>query len=91
VFEWIAVIILWYLTWEHVLNTQQARNILDSFRAKWNKPQITWPMIFVGALAVTVGCCRTAAQVVVDFVSKAPHGVWRTFLEGIHRHFVPYT
>jgi hypothetical protein len=40
--------------------------------------------------AIAEWCCRTAAQVVVDFVSKAPHGVWRTFLEGIHRHFVPY-
>jgi len=28
-----------------------------------------------------------AARVVVEFVSKAPQGTWRTFLEGIHRHF----
>jgi hypothetical protein len=41
--------------------------------------------------AIAEWSCRTASQVVVDFVSKAPHGVWRTFLEGIHRHFVPHS
>jgi hypothetical protein len=40
--------------------------------------------------AVAEWSCRTAAKVVVDFVSKTPQGMWRNFLEGVHRHFVPY-
>ena len=40
--------------------------------------------------AITNWSCSTAARVVVEFVSKAPQGAWRTFLEGIHRHFKPY-
>jgi len=40
--------------------------------------------------AIADWSCSTAARVVVEFVSKAPQGVWRSFLEGIHRHFVPY-
>jgi hypothetical protein len=40
--------------------------------------------------AIADWSCKTAAQVVVDFVSKAPEDVWRSFLEGIHRHFRPY-
>lgn len=40
--------------------------------------------------AIADWSCRTAAQVIVDFVSKAPQGAWEVFLKGIHRHFVPY-
>ncbi len=40
--------------------------------------------------AIANWSCSTAARVVVEFVSKAPQGAWRTFLEGIHRHFKPY-
>src|SRR5258707_13216908 len=36
--------------------------------------------------AIAEWCCRTAAQVVVDFVSKAPHGVcgahsWKAYID----------
>ena len=40
--------------------------------------------------AIADWSCRTAAKVIVDFVSKTPEGVWQSFLQGIHRHFVPY-
>jgi hypothetical protein len=40
--------------------------------------------------AVANWCCKTAACVVVDFVSKVPQGAYRTFVEGIKRHFQPY-
>jgi len=40
--------------------------------------------------AIANWSCKTAARVVVEFVSKAPQGVWRSFLEGIHSHFKPY-
>jgi hypothetical protein len=40
--------------------------------------------------AIADWSCRTAAQVVVDFVSKAPQGAWQSFLEGLHRHFKPH-
>jgi hypothetical protein len=40
--------------------------------------------------AIADWSCRNAAHVIVDFVSKTPQGAWRSFLEGIHRHFVPY-
>ncbi len=40
--------------------------------------------------AIANWCCRTTAQVVVDFVSKIPQGGYRTFVEGIRGHFTPY-
>src|SRR5439155_4692072 len=40
--------------------------------------------------AIANWCCRTTAQVVVDFVSNVPQGAYRTFVEGIKGHFVPY-
>lgn len=40
--------------------------------------------------AIADWSCSTAAQIVTEFASKAPQGAWRSFLEGIHRHFKPY-
>jgi len=40
--------------------------------------------------AIADWCCKTAAKVVVDFVSKIPQGGYRTFVEGIKGHFAPY-
>ena len=41
--------------------------------------------------AIADWSCKTAARVIVDFVSKAPaQGAWQAFLRGVHTHFVPY-
>jgi hypothetical protein len=40
--------------------------------------------------AIADWCCKTAAGVVVDFVSKIPQGGYKTFVEGIKGHFAPF-
>jgi hypothetical protein len=41
--------------------------------------------------AIANWSCSTAANVVVDFVAKAPtEGAWQSHLQAIHRHFKPY-
>jgi len=69
------------------------RELIQSFGNKQILAEDMEPGSWLHAIetkAVAEWSCRTAAKVVVDFASKAPQGVWRNFLHGIHRHFVPY-
>lgn len=40
--------------------------------------------------AIANWCCKTAARVILDFVSKTPQGGWRSYLEAIQRHYTPH-
>jgi len=69
------------------------KNLIQKFRGRNLLAEDMQPGSWIHAIetkAIANWCCRTTAQVVVDFVSNVPQGAYRTFVEGIKGHFVPY-
>jgi hypothetical protein len=70
----------------HASPDEMHQRVVGKFRSKnilatgTESPLTPWTQL-ITTKAVALWSCRTAAQMVVDFVQKVPKGGWRTFLD----------